>query len=61
MISADPRKKRLIRRVFSLFFPDSKKQAVNMQIVVINDIKTMQASEISVAVLRLNNLPSFTH
>ena len=61
MISADPRKKRLIGRVFSLFFLVSKKQAVNMQKVVKKDIKGVLASEMSVAVLRLQSLPSFIH
>jgi hypothetical protein len=44
-----------------LFFTDSKKQAVNMQKVVKNDIKGVLASERSVAVLRLQSLPSFIH
>ena len=61
MRSADPRKKRLIGRFFSLFFPVSKKQAVNMQKVVKNDIKGVLASEMSVAVLRLQSLPSFIY
>ena len=61
MTSADPRKKWLIGRFFSLFFPGSKKHVVNMQKVVKNDIKGVLASERSVAVLRLQSLPSFIH
>ncbi len=61
MISVDPRKKRLIGRFFSFFFPVSKKQVVKMQKVVKKETKGVQARELSVAVLRLKNLPSFIH
>ena len=61
MTSADPRKKRLIGRFISLFFLVSKKQVVNMQKIVKNDIKGVLASEMSVTVLRLQSLPSFIH